>query len=379
MDFEFSEEQKLFRRTASQFAGKEIAPLVDELEDREEFPSRLLKRMGDLGFLGIPYPERYGGSGGDVVTLCIFLEELASVSTAAAIAAVVQINGVAAPVFLFGTEDQKEKYLVPSIRGEKIGSIAITEPDAGSDTASIRTLAKREDNGYVITGTKIFCTNGGIADLFFVTAVTDRSKGSKGIGIFVAERGTQGLTVGRNIKKLGLHGLGTYEVIFEGCRVEQGSLLGDEGRGFYNLMRSVERNRIGVAAMAVGLARAAFGDALPYAKERVQFGRPIGKFQGIQFMLADMAMEIELATLMVYKAAWMDDRGLPCNKEASIAKLYASEMVNRVAYKALQIYGGYGYMMEYPLQRYFRDARVFEIFEGTSEIQRVIIGKELGL
>ena len=379
MDFKFSEDQELFRRTASQFARKEVAPLVEELEQREEFPVELLKRMGELGFLGIPYPEKYGGSGGDVVTLCIFLEEIAYVSATVAGAAVVQINGVAAPVFLFGTEDQKEKYLIPSIRGEKIGAIAMTEPDAGSDVASIRTSAKKVADGYVIDGTKIFCTNAGIADLLFVTAVTDRKKGVKGISVFVVETGTLGVTVGKNIKKLGLHGVGTYEVAFEGCRVEPCSLLGEEDKGFYNLMKSVERNRIGVGAIAVGLSRAAFDHALQHARERIQFGKPIGKFQGIQFMLADMAMEIELATLMTYKAAWMDDQGMRCNKEASIAKLYASQMVNRVAYNALQVFGGYGYMTEYPLERYFRDARVFEIFEGTSEIQRVIISRELGL
>ncbi len=379
MDFEFTEEQELFRRTSSRFADKEIAPMVDELEQREEFPVKVLKRMGELGFLGIPYPEKYGGSGGDVVSLCIFLEELTRVSPAVAGATVVQINGVAGPVALFGTEDQKRAYLVPSIRGDTIGAIGMTEPGAGSDVASVRTSAEKEDSGYLINGTKMFCTNAGIADLFFVTAVTDRNKGIKGLSIFVVERGTRGLTVGRNMGKLGLHGLGTYEVIFEGCRVERFSLLGEEDRGVYNLMRSVERNRISVAAMAVGLAKAAFDDAVRYARERVQFGKPIGKFQGIQFMLADMAVEIELATLMAYKAAWMDDQGMRCNKEASIAKLYASEMVNRIAYKALQVYGGYGYMMEYPLQRYFRDARVFEIFEGTSEIQRTIIGRELGL
>lgn len=379
MDFKFSEEQELFRRTASQFADKEIAPLVDELEERDEFPRELLKRMGELGFLGIPYPEKYGGAGGDVVTLCIFVEELSRVSTAVAIAAVVQINGVAGPIFLFGTEEQKEKYLVPSIRGEKIGCIAMTEPDAGSDVASIRTSARKEDSGYLINGTKIFCTNAGIADLFFATAVTDPGKGIRGISMFVVEGDAPGVTVSRNIKKMGLHGLGAHEVVFDGCRVEPGGLLGEKDMGFYNLMRAVERNRITVAVMAVGVAKAAFHDALHYAKERVQFGKSIGKFQGIQFMLADMATEIEAATLVTYKAAWMDDQGMPCNKEASIAKLYTSEMVNRVAYKALQVHGGYGYMMEYPLQRYFRDARVFELFEGTSEIQRIIIGRELGL
>ncbi|MDY7031560.1 MAG: acyl-CoA dehydrogenase family protein [Thermodesulfobacteriota bacterium] len=379
MDFHFSEEQELFRRTAARFAEKEIAPLVDELEQREEFPVELLRRMGELGFLGITYPEKYGGSGGNVTTLCIFLEEVGRISASVAIGTAVQIGGVSGPVFLFGTEDQKEKYLVPSIKGEKIGAIAMTEPSAGSDTASIHTSAKKGDNGYIIDGAKIFCTNGGIADLYFVTAVTDPKKGIKGISIFVIERGASGLMVGKSIRKLGLHGLGTHEVVFEGCMVDPDSLLGEEDKGFYNLMRSIERNRIGVAATAVGLAKAAFDDALQYAKERVQFGKPIGMFQGIQFVLADMAVDIELAATMVYKAAWMDDHGIRCNKEASIVKLYASEMVNRVTYKALQVFGGYGYMMEYPLQRYFRDARVFEIFEGTSEIQRVIISRELGL
>ena len=379
MDFKFTEEQELFRRTASQFAKKEIAPMVEDLEQREEFPVEILKRMGELGFLGIPYPEKYGGADGDIVTLSIFLEEVGYVSAVVAGAAVVQINGVAAPVYLFGTEEQKEKYLIPSIKGEKIGAIAMTEPEAGSDSSAIRTSARKVDDGYIIDGTKIFCTNAGVADLLFATVVTDPGKGIKGISIFVVDTATPGLTIGKNIKKLGLHGVGTYEVILEGCRLGKDTILGEENKGFYNLMKSVERNRIGVAAVAVGLSRAAFDHALSHAKERVQFGKPIGSFQGVQFMLADMAVEIELATLMTYKTAWMDDQGIRCNKEASIAKLYASQMSNRVAYKALQIFGGYGYMTEYPLERYFRDARVFEIFEGTSEIQKTIISKELGL
>ena len=239
MDFKFSEEQELFRRTASRFADKEIAPLVDELERREEFPPELLKRMGELGFLGIPYPEKYGGSGGDVVSLCIFLEELTRVSPAVAGAAVVQINGVSGPVFLFGTEDQRQAYLVPSIRGDTIGAIAMTEPGAGSDVAAIRTSAAKEADGYLINGTKIFCTNAGIAHLFFVTAVTGPGKGIKGISIFVVERGTPGLTVSRNIEKLGLHGLGTYEVIFDGSELASGVYLYTLEAGAYKEVKKM--------------------------------------------------------------------------------------------------------------------------------------------
>ncbi|MDY6968971.1 MAG: acyl-CoA dehydrogenase family protein [Spirochaetota bacterium] len=379
MDFKFSEEQEIFRRMVSQFAKNELAPLIDELEEKDELPVEIMRKMGELGFFGILYPEKYGGSNGDVITFCILIEEISYISAAVAGITNIQLNGVASPVFIFGTEEQKKRFLIPSIKGEKIGAIAMTEPNAGSDAASIRTSAKKDGNDYIINGSKIFCSNGGAADLFFLTAVTDPGKRGKGISLFIIERGTPGFTVSKNIKKLGAHGVGTYELIFEDCRIPSDNLLGEENKGFYNLMKTVERNRIGVTAMAVGLARAAFDEALKYAKEREQFGQPIGNFQGIQFKLADMAMELELATTMLYKAAWMDSEGMRCNKEASIAKLFASEMVNRIAYQALQIHGGYGYMLEYPVQRYFRDARLFEIFEGTSEIQRIIISREIGL
>lgn len=380
MDFGLSEEKRLFRETVSKFARQEVAPIIEGLEETDEFPTKLFKKMGELGFLGIPFPDKYGGSEGDTMTLCILAEEIAYFSVALAVSCIVQTLGVAGPVFSFGTEEQKESILIPSIKAEKIGAIAMTEPEAGSDVASIRTTALKDGNDdYIINGTKMFCTMGNVADLYFVTAVTDPKKGIKGISLFVVERGTSGVRVSPNIKKLGLHGAGTVELSFEDCKVSKGNLLGEENRGFYNLMRALERNRILVGIVGIGLARAAFDEANKYSKERVQFGKSISNFQAVQFMLADMAMEIELATLMAYKTAWMYDQGQKCNKEASMTKLYCSEMANRVATNALQIHGGYGYMMEYNVQRYFRDARALEIFEGTSQIQRGIIARELGL
>jgi len=378
MDFELSEEHKIFQRTAAQFAQKEIAPLGEECEEKEEYPKWLFRRAGELGFLGIPYPEQYGGTGPDTIALSIFAEETTKADAGIAMGLVVQNTVGTSPIYNFGSEELKQRYLVPAIRGELVGSFALTEPNVGSDVSSIEMMAREEGGSYILNGTKTFASSGMMADYVIIAARTEKGKGHRGITIFLVEPQSPGFSR-KGLKKLGIRAQDIAEFTFEDCPVPKENILGEVGKGFYHLMSTVQKPRIVVGASSVGLARAAFETALRYAKERRQFGQPIGKFQGIQFKLADMAMEIELASLAVYKAAWLDDKGKECIKEASMAKLYASEMVNRVAYQALQIHGGYGYMREYPLERYYRDARVMEIFEGTSEIQRLIISRQLGL
>ncbi|MDY6856149.1 MAG: acyl-CoA dehydrogenase family protein [Thermodesulfobacteriota bacterium] len=378
MDFDLSEEHKIFQNTAAQFAQKEIAPLGAEHDEKEEYPRWIFKRAGELGFLGIPYPEQYGGTGPDTIALCIFTEEASRADAGIGAGLVVQNTVGTSPVHSFGSEEIKQKYLVPAIKGDFVGCFCLTEPNVGSDVSSVETMAKEDGDRYIINGSKLFVSNGLIADYAIVAARTEKDKGHKGITLFLLETDSAGLTR-RGLKKLGIRAQDIAEFVFEDCQVSKDNILGEKGQGFYHLMATVQKTRIIVGSASVGLARAAFETALRYAKERNQFGQPIGKFQAVQFKLADMAMEIELASLMTYKAAWLNDTGEKCIKEASMAKLYASEMVNRVAYNALQIHGGYGYMREYPMERYFRDARIMEIFEGTSEIQRVIIARQLGL
>jgi len=378
MDFELSEEHKIFQRTAAQFAQKEIAPLGEEYDEKEEYPRWIFPRSGELGFLGIPYPEQYGGTGPDTIALSLFAEETTKADAGIAMGLVVQNTVGTSPIYNFGSEELKQRYLVPAIRGEAIGAFALTEPNVGSDVSAVEMSAREEGESYILNGAKTFVSSGMMADYAIVAARTEKGKGHEGITIFLVEPQSPGFTR-KGLKKLGIRAQDIAEFTFEDCHVPKENVLGEVGKGFYHLMSTVQKTRIVVGASSVGLARAAFETALRYAKERRQFGQPIGKFQGIQFKLADMATEIELASLAVYKAAWRNDKGEQCIKEASMAKLYASEMVNRVAYQALQIHGGYGYMREYPLERYYRDARIMEIFEGTSEIQRLIISRQLGL
>ncbi|MDY7030297.1 MAG: acyl-CoA dehydrogenase family protein [Thermodesulfobacteriota bacterium] len=378
MNFELSEEHKIFQNTAAQFAQKEIAPLGAEHDEKEEFPKWIFKKAGDLGFLGIPYPEQYGGTGPDTIALCILTEEASKADAGIASGLIVQNTVGTSPVYNFGSEEIKQKYLVPAIKGDCIGCFCLTEPNVGSDVSSIEMTAKEDGDDYILNGSKLFVSSGMMADYTVVAARTEKGKGHQGITMFLVETQSPGLSR-KGLKKLGIRAQDIAEFAFDDCRVPKKHLLGEKGKGFYQLMATVQKTRIVVGSACVGLAKAAFDTALRYAKERHQFGQPIGKFQGLQFKLADMAMEIELASVFTYKAAWMNDQGEKCIKEASMAKLYASQMVNRVAYDALQIHGGYGYMREYPLERYYRDARIMEIFEGTSEIQKVIIARELGL
>jgi len=379
MDFDFTLEQKLFRKSVADFARKEIDPFIEKWDEEEFFPGSLWRKMGELGYLGIGYPEEAGGAGGDLTTACIFYEETAYVSAGIAASIISHHTLGAYPLLLYGNGQQKQKYLFPALAGEKITAFGLTEPNAGSDATAIRTGARRDKDGYLLSGTKMFISNGSIADYVVVAAVTDREKKARGISLLIVEKGTPGFAVGKKLKKMGVRVSDTAELIFEDCHVPRESLLGSEGDGFAALMQTLNRGRVLLGATVLGLARAAFDRALAYAQQRVQFGKPIGKFQAIQFKLADMATEIELATLLTYKTAWLYDQRRKNEKESSMTKLYGSEMAKRVVDQALQIHGGYGYMREYPIERLYRDVRIFEIVEGTSEIQRLIIARELGL
>ncbi len=377
MDFQLTEEHRMIRRMVREFAEKEIAPRAEEMDETDRFPDDLFRRMGELGILGLPFPEEYGGSGCDYMSLVIALEEIARVSGSMAIMLDAHTSLCCEPIYLFGTEEQKRKYLVPLARGEKIGAFGLTEPQAGSDAGATRTRAVRDGDEWVINGQKIFITNGSIADVVVITAKTDPEKGTRGISSFIIEKGTPGFQPGRDEKKMGLRGSVTSELFFEDCRIPAENLLGKENEGFKQFLVTLDAGRIAIAAMAVGLAQGAFEKAVAYAKERVQFGRPIAKFQAIQWMIADTATEIEAARLMVHRAAWLKEQGVRFTKEAAMAKLFATEVSEHACYKALQIHGGYGYVREYAVERMYRDQRLCAIGEGTNEIQRLVIARQV--
>jgi alkylation response protein AidB-like acyl-CoA dehydrogenase len=377
MDFELTEEQRLFRRMVREFAEAEIAPRAEEIDALDQFPEDLFRRMGALGILGLPFPEKYGGSGGGYATMVIALEEIARVSGAVAITLDAHTSLCCEPICLFGTEEQKRKYLVPLAQGDKIGAFGLTEPQAGSDAGDTRTRAVRSGNEWVINGQKIFITNGSVADVVVITAKTDPEKGTRGISSFIVERGTPGFQPGRDEKKMGLKGSVTSELFFEDCHIPAENLLGKENEGFKQFLVTLDAGRVAIAAMALGLAQGALERAVAYAQERVQFGRPIAKFQAVQWMIADMATEIEAARLLVHRAAWLKERGQRFTKEAAMAKLFATEASERACYKAIQIHGGYGYMREYEVERMYRDQRLCAIGEGTNEIQRLVISRQI--
>lgn len=382
MLFDLDDEKKLFRRTVRDFAEKEIRPQVDHLWETGEFPYEIVRKMGELGFLGIPWPEKYGGAGGDYLAYVIAVEELARVDGACAVTVEAHISLGSAPFYYYGSEDQKREWLVPLARGEMLGAFGLTEPEAGSDAGNTRTRAELRDGEWVINGTKCFITNPGteMSGVVTITAVTDIAPdGRKEISNIFIPRGTPGYNIAPKYRKMGWHASDTRELNFVDCHVPEDNLIGRRGEGFSQFLDCLDGGRVAMAGLAVGTAQGAFEEALRYARERVQFGRPIGKFQAIQFKLADMATDIELARNLTYKAAAMRDAGLPHTKEASMAKLFASEMCNRAASQAVQIFGGYGFMDEYPVSRFFRDAKILEIGEGTSEVQRMVISRELGL
>jgi alkylation response protein AidB-like acyl-CoA dehydrogenase len=380
MDFELTEENRIFRDAIRDFAEREIAPLVDEAEETGVFPKQLFPKMGSLGFLCPSYPEELGGGGGDKVTLCIMNEELNIINSGIAAAVMVQSGIGTQAIYRFGTEEQKQQFLLPAIRGEKIACFGLTEPNVGSDAAGIQTRAILDGDSYVINGSKIFISNGPISDYVILAAYTDPTKRGEGISLIIVETGTPGYHVARKLDKLGNRSIETAELAFEDCRVPKQNLVGgNEGGGFAMLADTLIQGRIVYGSRCTGTAQAAYNLTVKYAKERVQFGRPIIKFQSTRFKLAEMAMNIDIMRSYTWKVAWMFDQGRNIRKEASMVKLFASETLQKILSDAMQIHGGYGYMMEYPIQRHFRDGRLYTITEGTSEIQRLVIAKEMGL
>jgi alkylation response protein AidB-like acyl-CoA dehydrogenase len=380
MDFELTEENRIFQEAIRDFAQKEIAPLVDEAEEKNAFPKQLFKKMGEQGFLCPRYPIELGGGGGDKITECIMMEELNKVNAGIAASLMAQSGLCTQPIYRFGSEEQKQRLLIPAIKGEKIGAFGLTEPDAGSDAASIKTRAVRDGDDYIINGTKIFITNGPICDYVLLAAYTDPTKRGEGINLFVVEKETPGFSVSRKLDKVGNRSIETGELVFEDCRVPAKNMIGEkEGGGFDMITDTLISGRITYGSRCTGTAQAAYDLTAQYAKERVQFGKPIVKFQATRFKLAEMATNIDIMRSYTYRVAWMYDQGKNVRKESSMVKLFTAETLQKILSDSMQIHGGYGYMMEYPIQRYWRDGRLFTITEGTSEIQRLVICKELGL
>ena len=377
MDFALSAPHLEIRRTVRDFAEREIAPVADEMERRGEFPTEIIRKAAGLGLLGVPYPESVGGTGLDTLAYAITVEELSRVSGSVGIIVSAHTSLGCAPLFTSGTPEQKERYLRPLASGAKLGAYGLTEPGAGSDSRGTRTRAHRDGDAWVLNGSKRFITNAGVAEIYIVTAVTDRNADSGKISAFIVEAGTPGFSIGRMEEKMGLHASNTGELLFEDCRIPAENLLGEEGDGDRLFLKTLDGGRIGIGAMALGLAQAAYEAASGYAKEREQFGRQIASFQGIAFKIADMAVQIDAARLMVYRAAWLKDSGQPYSTEAAMAKLFASEVARQVTNDAVQVHGGYGYVTEYKVERYLRDAKLTEIGEGTSEIQRMVIARNL--
>jgi acyl-CoA dehydrogenase len=372
----FTSEQHMIKKMVADFSEKEVAAAVPNME-KGEFPRGLLKQMADLGLMGIPVPQVYGGGGLDFVSYMIAIHEISKVSPALGVILSVHTSVGTNPIVVFGTEDQKQKYVKKLATGEYLGAFCLTEPSAGSDAASLKTKAERKGDHYLLNGSKLFITNGGEADTYIVFAKTNPERGSRGMSAFIVEKTMEGFSVGKDEHKMGLHGSRTVQLHFENMQVPVENRLGEEGEGFRIAMANLNAGRIGIAAQAVGIAEGALTAAKNYANERYQFGKPILSQQGIAFKLADMETAVESAKLLMYRAAFLYDQKLPCKKEASMAKLFASQTAMNVAIDAIQVLGGYGYMRDYPVERYFRDAKVCEIYEGTSEIQRIVISSQL--
>lgn len=376
MELRFTEEQDMMRKMVRDFAQSEIAPFVEKMEEGE-FPKEILKKMGELGLMGIPVPEQYGGSEMDFISYIIAIHEISKVSATVGVILSVHTSVGTNPILYFGTEEQKQKYVPKLAAGEYLGAFCLTEPSAGSDAASLKTRAVKKDGHYVLNGSKVFITNGGEADVYIVFANTNPEAGTKGVSAFIVEKDTPGFIVGKDEHKMGLYGSRTVQLTFEDMMVPEENLLGQEGEGFKIAMSNLDSGRIGIAAQALGIAEAALEAATEYAKDRQQFGKPIAAQQGIGFKLADMATSVEAAKLLIYRAAQLRSEGQKCGLEASMAKLFASRTAVGVATEAIQVFGGYGYTKEYPVERFFRDAKVTEIYEGTSEIQKIVISKQL--
>ncbi|HVC20258.1 MAG TPA: acyl-CoA dehydrogenase [Vicinamibacterales bacterium] len=377
MDFRLTDDQTLLRRSVREFAEAEIRPHVMEWDEAQHFPTDLVPKLAALGLMGIQFPEQYGGAGMSAIDYCICIEELARVDPAVSLSVAAHNGLCSAHIFMFGTEAQKQRYLVPLARGEKVGAWGLTEPTAGSDAAGTRTVAVRDGDVWVLNGAKTFTTHGRIGQVMVAMAVTDRSKGNKGISAFIVEHGTPGMSAGKKENKLGMRASDTSEVIFENCRIPAENLLGGEGQGFVGAMQVLDAGRIGIAALAVGLAQGAWEAARHYAFERRQFGRPIGDFDAIRWKLVDNATRVEAARLLTYRAAHSKDHGARTTLQSAMAKLYSSEIAVRAAEDCVQIHGGYGFVKDYPAEKYFRDVKLTTIGEGTSEIQRLVIARQL--
>lgn len=378
MDFELTTEQKLIQQTVREFAQAEIKPVAEELDRAKKFPREIVEKMAEMELFALPFSEEYGGTGDGYLAYAIAVEEISKASGSVGITYAAHCSIGTYPIYLFGTEEQKQHWIPRLASGKSLAAFGLTEPDAGSDAGGTRTTAVPDGDNWLINGTKCFITNPSVAEVVIVTAVTEPGIGTNGISAFIVPTATPGFSVSKAYEKLGLHASDTAEIVLEDVRVPKENLLGKQGEGFKQFMQVLDGGRISIAALSLGIAAAALEESLAYAKSREQFGRPISKFQAIQFKLADMAMEVELARLMIYKAAWLKDQGKPHGKEASMAKLFASETSVRAALQAIQIFGGYGYTKEYPVERYLRDAKLMEIGEGTSEIQRIVIAKHLG-
>ncbi|MDI6601428.1 MAG: acyl-CoA dehydrogenase [Thermoanaerobacteraceae bacterium] len=377
MDFSFTKQQEMVRKVVSDFAKNEVAPGSADRDITEEFPWDIVKKMAEMDLMGIPYPKEYGGAGGDYISYIIAVEEISKACASTGVILSAHTSLACYPLYQWGTEEQKKKYLMPLAQGRKLGAFALTEPNAGTDAASQQTIATLEDDHYLLNGSKVFITNGGKADVYIVFAMTDRTKGTKGISAFIVEKDFEGFSIGKIEKKMGIHASSTAELVFEDCIVPKENLLGKEGRGFSIAMETLDGGRIGIAAQALGIAEAALDEAIKYAKERQQFGRPISKFQGIQWYIADMATRIQAAKMLVYNAAWKKQINKLTSSDAAMAKLFASETAMYVTTKAVQIFGGYGYINDYPVERLMRDAKITEIYEGTSEVQKMVISGSL--
>ena len=378
MDFELSEIHKMFKETIRNFAEKEVVPLVKEAEENETCPAELFSKLGELGYLCPAYPVDYGGGGLGKIGDCIMVEEIARICSGICSGLMVQSGLATSPILVHGTEGQKQRFLVPAVKGNKIAAYGLTEPNAGSDAAAIETTAKKDGNNYVVNGSKIYITNGQICDFVTLAVSTDKNKGSRGISTLIIERDTPGFSVTR-MRKLGHHSAATGELFFDNCRLPVDNLIGEDGRGFRYMLEALNGARISHSARSLGTAQAAFEASLNYAKERVQFGQPIGKFQAISFKLARMATEVEAARWLLYRTAWLYDQGEDCRKEASMTKMFSSDVAIQIAEEAMRIYAGAGYLAESVIQRYFRDAILYHITEGSTEIQELLISRALGL
>lgn len=377
MDIKLTEEQQMLRQMVREFAEEKVKPGAAERDEEERFDRSLFEQMGELGLTGIPFPVEYSGGGADTLSYALAVEEISRVDASLGTTLSAHTSLASWPIFKYGTEEQKRKYLVPLCEGKHLGAFGLTEPSAGSDAGSLKLAARKTDSSYVLDGTKLFITNAEEAETYVVFASTDRSRGHRGISAFIVEKGTPGFSFGKKEKKMGIRSSTTVELVFENCEIPAENLLGEEGKGFYIALSTLDGGRIGIAAQAVGIAQGAFDLARDYAKERQQFGKPIAEQQGIRFMLAEMATKIEAARMLVYRAALLEDAGEPYGEASAMAKLFAAEVAMEVTTKAVQIFGGYGYTRDYPVERMMRDAKITEIYEGTSEIQKIVIASHL--